>query len=167
MFRRAAETLIDLLLLELRRLEKATKLRSLDSLTHLKLYETTLQMLGIGEFSFWMGKESKKLECRALTGPEKLILFSRTKVAGTFPQIPNSDKVPSLWTDLLHINSLLSTKPSDITPALVAKNEADSKKFLELFVQLSSLRHICIARRSMSLSFLPYMELFCPSHNRA
>ena len=47
MFLRVADTLIDLLLLELRRLDKierATKVKSLDQLQYIKKYEATLQV---------------------------------------------------------------------------------------------------------------------------
>ena len=113
MLLRVCDVLIDLLLMELRHLDcidKVVKLKSLDSLKYIKLYEQTLQMIGIGDFSFWIGKESKKLKFRSLTCPEKLILFDKMKVAETFPQISHSEKVQSLWT-----------KPSDITPLLHTK----------------------------------------------
>ena len=78
MFLRVADTLIDLLILELRRLdkiEKATKLKCVDQLHYIKKYESTLKMLGISGFAFWIGKESKHLKWRSLTGPEKLTVF--------------------------------------------------------------------------------------------
>ena len=52
---RVADTLIDLLLLKLRHLDKterATKVKSLDQLQYIKKYEATLQALGISGFSF-------------------------------------------------------------------------------------------------------------------
>ena len=65
MFLRIADTLIELFLFDLRRLDyidRATTLISLDKLNF-----------------FWIGKESKKIKQRTLTGPEKLILFEKDK----------------------------------------------------------------------------------------
>ena len=139
MFLRISDTLIDLLLLELRRLDcidKATKLKTLDSLTYLKLYENTLKLIGVGGFSFWIGKESRKLKYRTLTGPEKLILFDKLNIAETFPQVPNVEKVQLLWTDLLRINRMLATRPEEITPDVVSEFEKKAKNFLKQFVQI-------------------------------
>ena len=58
MFLRVADTLIDLLILDLRRLdciEKATKLKDLSSLNFIQRYQNTVQMYGITGFEFWIG----------------------------------------------------------------------------------------------------------------
>ena len=73
MFLRVADTLIDLLLLELRRLDKidkCSKVKSVHQLQYIKKYESMLKMFGIPRFNFWIGKESKKLKWQTLTGPE-------------------------------------------------------------------------------------------------
>ena len=60
MFLRVADTFTDLLLVELRRLdklEKYSKVKSVDQLQYIKRYESTLKMLGIPWFTFWIGKE--------------------------------------------------------------------------------------------------------------
>ena len=70
--------LIDLLIAELRRLDKVDKARnvfSLESLMYLNSFEAKVKELGISGFSFWIGRESKKLKWRTFTGPEKLILL--------------------------------------------------------------------------------------------
>ena len=69
MFLRVADTLIDMLLLELQRLdkiEKTTKIKNLEKPYYIKKYESTIKMLGISGFSFWVGKESKHLKWRSL-----------------------------------------------------------------------------------------------------
>lgn len=113
MFLRVADTLIDLLLLELRRLDKidkCSKVKSVDQLQYIKRYESTLKMLGIPGFNFWIGKESKKLKWRTLTGPEKLKLFQNLNIPDTFPEIPDSTDVQALWSKLLEIDHLLSVR---------------------------------------------------------
>ena len=105
MFLRVADTLIDLLILELRRrdkIEKATKLKSIDQLHYIKKYESTLKMLGISGFAFWIGKESKHLKWRSLTGPEKF--FKKLNISETFSEISDSTRVHALWKKLLDVN---------------------------------------------------------------
>ena len=85
MFLRVADTLIDLVihaLLTLDRVNQSLRVRSLDGLSHLSKFETKLKEMGISGYSFWVGKESKKLKWRTLTGPEKLIVF--TNIGGEY-----------------------------------------------------------------------------------
>ena len=104
-----ADTLIDLL--ELRRLDKIDKCsrlsKSIDQLQYIKKYERTLKMLGIPAFSFWIGKESKKLNWQTLTGPEKLKLFEKLNIPETFP---DCSSVQDLWQGVGHKSS--SVRPS-------------------------------------------------------
>ena len=85
MFLRVSDVLIDLLITELHTLDKinqATKLKSLDNLTHPTTIEKSVKELGISGFSFWIRRESRKLKWRIFTGPEKLkILSSRDLIS--------------------------------------------------------------------------------------
>lgn len=84
MFLRVGDTLIDLFNAELRKMnnvDKSLHVRSLDGLSHLATYQNSLQQMEISGFSFWIGKESKILKWRTLTGPEKLIVFSKINIS--------------------------------------------------------------------------------------
>ena len=148
MFLRVADTLIDLLILELRRLdkiEKATKVRNIEQLMYIKKYENTLKMLGIVGFSFWIGKESKHLKWRSLTGPEKLVVFNKLNIAETFPEIPNSSDVHTLWKKLVKVNELLSTRSENLTDDKISEFRSESKeKCLHTFTLQNTLPHTCI-----------------------
>ena len=103
MFLRVADTLIDLFLLDLRRLDKidrVTKIASLDRLQYIKKYEATIKSLGISGFSFWIGRESKKLKWRTLTGPEKLTLSRILIFLSHFPKFHAAKKF-KLWGENL------------------------------------------------------------------
>jgi hypothetical protein len=116
--------------LELRRLdkiEKATKIASLEKLQYIRKYEATLKSLGISGFSFWFGRESKKLKWRTLTGPEKLILFEKINLLVTFP---HCEGVQGLWRELLKINCLLSVRPQEVTEFTATQFEERSKEFV-------------------------------------
>ena len=67
-------------------------------------------------YTFWIGRESKKLKWKTLTGPEKLILFCNINIPEMFPEVENGAAIQSLWKELLDINQLLSTRPEDVTP---------------------------------------------------
>ena len=145
MFLRVADTIIDLFLLELRRLdkiEKATKIASLEKLQYIRKYETTLKSLGISGFSFWIGRESKKLKWRTLTGPEKLILFENINLLVTFPEVPHCEEVQGLWRELLKINRLLSVRPHEVTEQMATQFEERSKEFVRTFTDIYPAKHV-------------------------
>ena len=54
-------------------------------------------------FSFWVGRENKKLKWQTLRGPEKLILFEKINLVVTFPEVPHCKEVQVLWKKLLKI----------------------------------------------------------------
>ena len=104
MFLRVSDVLIDLLISELRTLDKinqTTKLKSLDNLTHLATFEKSVKDLGISGFSFWIGRESRKLKWRTFTGPEKLKILSSLDLVTLFPEIENIDNIRALWRELI------------------------------------------------------------------
>jgi len=114
MFLCVADILIDLLIGELRvldRVSESTRLKSTEGLSNLRTYEAAVKVIGISGFSFYVGKMSQKLKWRTLTGPEKLLLFQRFKIADHFPDIEDKDEIQSLWSELLEINKLLSARP--------------------------------------------------------
>ena len=145
MFLRVADTLIDLLILELRRLDKidkATKVKSIDQLKYVKKYEDTIKMLGITGFSFWIGKESKKLKWHSLTGPEKLVVFKKINLAEIFPEVPQCTDVHDLWKKLLEINTILAIRPENVTADKVAEFQSMSTEFVCKFKEIYPSKHV-------------------------
>ena len=110
-----------------------------DGLTHLSMYEAALSISG---FSFWVGKTSQTLKWHSLTGPEKLVLFAKFNVANHFPDLKDKEKIQNLWTKLLEINKLLSTKPEEITGVLIQQFESKSRLFVDDFVCLYPSKHV-------------------------
>lgn len=162
LFLRVADVLIDLLLLELKRLdkiEKATKVKGIDQLQYIKKYERTLASIGISGFSFWIGRESKKLKCRTLTGPEKLILFQKLNIVTTFPEIPDCEEVQALWRDLVRVNSLLSVRQKDITAYHVEQFESQSKAFVLKFTELYPSKHVTPYMHCMMMHVSQFMRI--------
>ena len=86
---------------------------SLDRLTHIKIFEYWLKHMGISGNKFWIGKQSKQLKWRMLTGPEKLV-FSKIDIPATFPTLEHEDEIQKLWKDFLTIHKLFSVKLDDL-----------------------------------------------------
>ncbi len=145
MFLRVADTLIDLLIGVLRTMDKVNhtlRVRSLTGLTHLATFESSLKQMGILGYSFWIGKDSQKLKWRTLTGPEKLIVFSKISIPELFPDQENRHEIQSLWEGLLEVNKLLSARPAEVTSGHIELFETKSKAFVNAFVELYPAKHV-------------------------
>ena len=72
-FLRVGDTLIDMLINSLRTMDRVNQslhVRSLTGLTHLAAFESKVKEVGVSDYTFYIGKESKKLKWRSLTGLE-------------------------------------------------------------------------------------------------
>ena len=65
-------------------------------------YERYLQSLGI-RFHWYVRKETKQLEYRDLTGPEKVKLFNHIKISSLLPNSPNNESIQEIWDDFRSI----------------------------------------------------------------
>ena len=145
MFLRVADTLIDLLihaLLTLDRVNQSLRVRNLDGLSHLSKFETKLKEMGISGYSFWVGKESKKLKWRTLTGPEKSIVFTNIDLVQLFPNLENVTYIQKLWKDFLEIHRVFSMKPSEVTEEIISQFQAQSKAFVNDFLRIYLAKHV-------------------------
>ena len=132
-------------LLDLRQLDnvsKSTKLQNLEGLTHLSTFQRIVESMGILGYTFWIGRKSKKLKWRTLTGPEKLLLFRNINIPEMFPEVENGDAIQTLWKELLDINQLLSTRS---TPHTSCEFETCSKAFVDKLVEilLGKFQQVC------------------------
>ena len=77
---------------------------------HYKGFEDFVRSIGIMDYRFYIGKSSRLLKVRSLTGPEKLKLLSNISIQSLLPSNPPSDcsRIQVLWNELLEINSYLS-----------------------------------------------------------
>ena len=49
------------------------------------------------KFTWFIDKESKRLQFRDLTGPEKIRLFENINIPELFPTLPSKNEVQNLW----------------------------------------------------------------------
>ena len=75
---------------------------SRDKYKHMAGYERYLQSLGI-RFHWYVRKETKQLEYRDLTGPEKVKLFNHIKISSLLPNSPNNESIQEIWDDFRSI----------------------------------------------------------------
>lgn len=145
MFLRVADTLVDLLIGSLRTMDKVNQslcICSLEGLTNLRKFESSLKQLGVSGYSFWIGKASQQLKWRSLTGPEKLVVFCKINIPELFPELEHKDEIQVLWTDVIENNKLLSTRPDEMTDELTELFEARSKAFVDSFVHVYPAKYV-------------------------
>ena len=162
LFLRVADVLIDLLIGALRQLDnidKTVKLQNLDRLTHLGAFQQCVQRMGIPGYAFWIGRESRRLKWRTLTGPEKLIVFKNIDIPEMFPAIENGTLIQDLWKDLLRINQLFSARPEEITLQHIHEFETTSKVFVNKFVDLYPTKFVTPYMHCMMMHVSEFMKL--------
>ena len=78
-------------------------------------YETFLRELGI-PFTWYIGKETKQLEYRDLTGAEKVKLFQNINISFLLPNSKYKDKIQKIWDDFWEIRQDLKHdfQPDDV-----------------------------------------------------
>jgi len=136
LFLRISDVLINLLILELRRMDGIAK-----TTTNLDQYITFLNVNCKIPFHTFVDKETKHLKWRDLTGSEKVKLFRAIKIQELFPYLPNAEKVQQLWDTLQDIYQILwSFKRLD-------KNEIKDfimkiKAWINLFINTYQTCHV-------------------------
>ena len=144
LFLRICDVLVNLLILELRRLdgiEKFSKVNDLKKLKNISKYENFLHDTCKISFHFYQDKESKNLKWRDLMGTEKLKLLKHIKIPTLFPRFPNGDKVQSIWKEFLEIYNLLRLK-AYMSAEEIKAFELKTKKWLEKFLEVYQTKHV-------------------------
>ena len=73
-----------------------------DKYKHMASYEKFIKSIGVS-FNFRINKESKKLEYRDLTGPDKLKLFQNINIPMLLPQCSQNKDMQVIWTKFMDI----------------------------------------------------------------
>ena len=148
LFLRISDLLINLLILDIRRLDGIEKACSseLGKYQNLNKYIELLKECKI-PFHFYMCKDSKKLKWRDLTGPEKHRLFARIDLPNAFPTIPHVQKIQCIWEEFRRLNSLLSSE--SFTESEIASFTASAKSWRSNFLEVYQSKDVT-----------PYMHAF-------
>lgn len=96
-------------------------------------YETFLQELGI-PVTWYVGKETKQLKYRDLTGPEKVKLLQHINISFLLPNSKYKDKIQKIWVDFWEIRQDLKHdfEPDDVD-ALKGKITLWLENYLEFY----------------------------------
>ena len=148
LFLRVADVLVDLLIVELRRQDSATKLSTTvfdgKRYKHLHNFQTFVSSLGIPGYSFWIGQNSKQLKWRTLTGPEKLKVFTHINIQHLLPTMDEAEtiRIQVLWTSLVELNKSFSKPPGQISSADIEAFEAQAKQWVSNFIDVYQTKNV-------------------------
>lgn len=108
LFLRISDVLIDLLIRELGRSDAIAKKKTRSLMDSLEISINTWQVMKnlskvLESLNYRINKESKKLEYRDLTGPEKLKLFQNINIPMLLPQCSQNKDIQVIWTKFMDI----------------------------------------------------------------
>ncbi len=140
LFLRISDLLTNLLIQELRRqdgIEKATTVKlDRSKLTNLTAYETFLNHTCKICFQWYVSEETKKLQWRDLTGPEKIRLFTHIDLPELFPLLPNVSNIHHLWMQFwrLHCELKIECDPDQL--------QGDIKNWVREFLTIYQTKNV-------------------------
>lgn len=108
LFLRISDVLIDLFTRELRKCDAIDKKKSFSEgflrskYKHMNAYEYFLQSNEIN-FHFHINKDTKSLDYRDLTGPEKLKLFQNINISTLLQGSNNAQDLQVIWDDFIDL----------------------------------------------------------------
>ncbi|XP_060083702.1 uncharacterized protein LOC132562943 [Ylistrum balloti] len=113
LFLRITDKLFNLLVTELRALDNVSQNTTFveldrDKVKHVSALENALQQMGIS-FELYINKETRKLEYRDLTGPEKQILMTKFQASDLLPNSERANQIQELWDAFSDINMILKS----------------------------------------------------------
>ena len=141
-FLRVSDVLIDLLIVELRRMDLIEKQKLTDfdpqKCKNLDRFQKFVTSLSIPGYNFWVGRQSKQLKWQTLTGPEKLTLFKNINIQKLLPDSPESStiKLQVLCTELLKLNEMFLKGPENISEKDICDFETQSREWVQKFIQV-------------------------------
>ena len=145
LFLRISDNLIELLIRELRRQDAIDKVNTFSKgfcrtkYRHMAGYETYVKSLGIS-FEWKIDKDTKKLEYRDLTGPEKLLLIQNINFKSLLPNCRVTGDLEVLWSGFMDIVGGL--KLDYTTDDAIANLEGKIKKWFTKFLELYQAKDV-------------------------
>ena len=162
LYLRITDNLIELLIRELKRADAIEKKKQFtdnfprDKYKHMAEYEKYLQSLGI-PFQFYVGKESKQLEYRDLTGPEKQKLFKNIDISSLLPNCSHSEIIQQIWNDFTAFNEDLK---QDGKLADVDKFKSNVKMWMNKFLTVYQTKDVTPYMHAFSSHVPEFLSLY-------
>ena len=149
LFLRISDVLINLLIRDLQVVDGISKATStLPNKTkgkYMVIYKDFLNGPCKIKFNWFINKESKKLQYRDLTGPEKIRLFQNIKIPQLFPALNTKNDLQKLWKDFYSLIQQLGKSECDD----VDEFEISVKSWVTKFARLYQTKDVT-----------PYMHAF-------
>lgn len=160
LFLRVTDNLINLLILELRRLDGVEKCTSLESCSAVNVneYQSFLKNTCKIPFNFYICKESSSLKWRDLTGPEKYKLFSKISIPDLFPNLPNAPTIQEIWSSFMQLNKTIHSQ--DMSRIEIETFKESAKVWLQLFLSVYQTKHVTPYMHAMIVHLPEFMELY-------
>lgn len=162
-FLRISDNLINLLILEVRRLDSIDKKKTFtdgfesSAYTHMARWESYLNDTLKISFHWFVCKDSKKLKWRDLTGPEKLKLFRNVDICELLPSHPKSNQISELWRQFLEITNMLSSTGPQVSKEHIQEK---SKPFLDQFLKLYQTKHVTPYMHARTWHVPEFIEMY-------
>lgn len=162
LYLRITDNLIELIIRELKRCDAIEKKKTFtdnferDKYKHMAEYEKYLQSLGI-QFQFYVGKATKQLEYRDLTGPEKQKLFKNVNIVSLLPNCPHSEKIQEIWNDFTAITDELK---QDVKLDDVDKIKTNIKMWMNKFLTVYQTKDVTPYMHAFSAHVPEFLSLY-------
>ena len=163
LFLRISDVLIDLLIRELRRSDAIEKKNTFsdgfpkDKYKHMASYEEFIKSIGIS-FNFRINKESKKLEYRDLTGPEKLKVFQNINIPMLLPQCSQNKDIQVIWTKFMDIIGDL--KLDFTSDDSILELQGAIKAWFELFLKVYQAKDVTPYMHALHCHVPEFLSLY-------
>ena len=138
LFLRVADLLINLLIQDLRREDGILKATEIASIMQpgITAYETFFNTVCKINFKWYTNRDTRQLQWRDLTGPEKVKLFNSINFPEHFPMLKNSAAIQDIWKEFWRLYS--NVEAYDTTTEL----QEDIKNWVKLFLQQYQTKNI-------------------------
>lgn len=128
---------------------------------HLAEYQRFVTSLGIPSFEFYIGKSTRQLKCRTLTGPEKLKLFKNISISTLLPTLPPTDtsRIQHLWDELLRLKNIFSKQPEELSQVDIDAFEDGARQWGHNYVDVYHDRNVTPYIHAMANHFDEFLQL--------
>ena len=163
LFLRISDNLIKLLIRELRRKDAIDKVSTFsigfcrNKHKHMAAYEKFVKDLGIS-FEWKINKDTKKLEYRDLTGPEKLLLYQNINFLSLLPDCQEADKLQALWSGFM--DTIGDLKLDYTTDDTISTLEDKIKKWFQKFLGLYQAKDVTPYMHALYAHVPEFLKLY-------
>lgn len=151
LFLRISDNLIELLIRELTRQDAVGKLQKFPNGFQREKHKHMA-------FSWKINKDTKKLEYRDLTGPEKLILFQHINFSTLLPSYDKCNDLEKLWSDFIEIIGDL--KLTFTSEESIINLKSKIKNFFSLFLTLYQSKDVTPYMHALNAHVPEFLSLY-------